>query len=413
MARNNVNQLSKWVRPYMRSAITARAAVRDLVKPYFEYLRANPPHLAEGGQWKAPFQMPNTSWLAMPNGSNRNNRFGRSHSNRLARAQPSTFQSASSYQSANPNQRKNVLSSSMTQCVQSTNSMVSKVNGSTNGVHGNSVSPPNLRRDGPMSRSARTSAMTQIASSTTTSGGPNNLNHSNSSNRFFSQSDRVQNGGHENGQNPHYGSASNVSISPLNGNSRTINGLHGDDMKSTSISPAQQASMSMRNGNANGRKRKYVEFQNENVNPPDINVRSQWTQKRMKSDVLQNGNSNDSVRTTIEDIEDVHDSKPEPNCIQCKCGALICKGEITTVELQKGKGITQEFIATKQPFPVQTASNCIWSSQLGMTFMWHKCTNCNTNIGFHVVGASTQHRLQYVENILFMPTSVKLLQIPK
>merc|ERR1719295_1191886 len=78
-------------------------------------------------------------------------------------------------------------------------------------LNGNSVSP-NLKRN-----QMKKESMTQIPSSTI-NGGPNggNINDSNSSNRFFSQSDYPQNG--VNAVKHEYASSSNVS--PLNGNSR-------------------------------------------------------------------------------------------------------------------------------------------------------------------------------------------------
>jgi len=427
LAKSNVNQLSKWVRPYMRSSLTARAAVRDLIKPYFEHLIANPPDAAEGGRWKPPFQMPNTAWLSMANGRGYN-RYGRSHSNRLSKIsrpqQPLSFQSANnhhSYRSSNHNQnqqRKQPLTASMTQIAPTTTTSTFMAPTAGGPLNGNSVSP-NLKRN-----QMKKESMTQIPSSTI-SGGPNggNINDSNSSNRFFSQSDYPQNG--VNAVKHEYASSSNVS--PLNGNSRRnerYSNIKSDEMKTSSISPPEHSSTSTisttsndsgstRNGGSNARKRKYIEFQNENVTPSD----AQWTQKRMKSEVISNEKSNEAVIRDIIEIDDIEDDDvidvtPIPNCIQCLCGAVVCKGEVMSIDLQRGAKM-ETFIATKQPFPCDTANNCIWSSQLGLTFMWHKCSSCRQSIGFHVVGASSKDRLQYIENILFLPKVVKLLRVSK
>lgn len=443
MARNNVNQLSQWVRPYMRSAITTRAAVRDLIGPYFKYLKENPPQSAEGGQWKAPFAMPNTAWLAAPNGrgnGHRNNRYGRSHSNRLSKvsralpppqaaATQSTFQSANAYRAAAGNQRKYPLTSSLTQSVQSmttsTSSTMPTAGGPRNGAH--SVSPPNGRRDNMGNGAMTQNVGHQQQQEQYRGGGGGTVNSSHSTNRFFSAPDHGGNGVRGNGQSVHSASSSS-NVSPLCGNGRSMNGgrsMSGDDAKTSSISPPQQAAVPMAvsmkgsgsgNARSSSRKRKYVEFQNENEGPSN----TQWAQKRMKSDVLQNGKSNDNAGSgvvedddDIEDAEDIEIMKPEANCVQCRCGAVACGGDIKTIELQQSQNKSKMFIASRQPFPCQTAENCIWSSQLGLTFMWHKCTSCKKQIGFHVVGASTMDKLQYIQNILFLPTAVKLLRSGK
>lgn len=56
-SQKNVSNLSKWVRPYIKSSMSVNSAIRDLIRPYFEYMNKNPPRRTKFGEmkWTAPF----------------------------------------------------------------------------------------------------------------------------------------------------------------------------------------------------------------------------------------------------------------------------------------------------------------------------------------------------------------------
>eukprot|EP01083_Nonionella_stella_P303108 1047872_1 len=121
-------------------------------------------------------------------------------------------------------------------------------------------------------------------------------------------------------------------------------------------------------------------------------------------------NTQNTKRIKLDTNLAVTQTKPKYNCAQCQCSAMICRGSFEHIELVGGDQ-TRGFIASKQPFPCVTSKNCIWSSQLGLTFMYKRCVECDKAIGFHVVGAMQEDKLKYIGNILFIPASIRLLTI--
>ena len=356
-AKSNVDQLSKWVRPYMRNTMTVKMAITDLIQPYFEYMNKNPPRKTEPGQtkWRPPFEMPSNPWSdTMINPyhkycHNRNIGGNNNINNNNKRV---------NYNNINNNHH-------LTQPYRNNNNNNQNTNNHQNGSltqgqavrdnrggfkfqnHNKSISPPNTNRFF------------------------NNAN-GNDRKRFSFDNARQQRTNQ---------STNSMQQSQMSTNSRsTITTTQ--TMSTASSSPSSSSSYDR----PPARKRKYNEIQKENMEP--------MHHKRARSNLYTNTNTD-----------------TEPNCIQCKCGAMICRGNISTVALDRGKGQMMDFQATKQPWPCDTADNCIWSSQLGLCFMYKKCDSCDKSIGFHVVAASTQNRLQYVGHILFLKTAVNLLHM--
>merc|ERR1712233_285172 len=63
-SKNNVCNLSKWIRPCFRYSPTVQSAVKQLIKPYFDYMAVTPPRRVREGEiaWKPPFKMPQNPW---------------------------------------------------------------------------------------------------------------------------------------------------------------------------------------------------------------------------------------------------------------------------------------------------------------------------------------------------------------
>ena len=407
-AKRNIDQLSKWVRPNMRASFNVNQAVRELIKPYFEYMKANPPRYIEPGQqkWIPPLEMPKNPWshtFANPieryqlhlqqqqqqqqqqqnqnrNGyhnnnsnmtqqySNRNQYSNNNNNNNYNRA---LTQQPSNYNYNNHNNHNNHNKNNYDNNQRGFGFKNGNGNGSNqyqNRNHNNnSISPPNRNNNNNNNYQQSKSPPNRFFRNS-----QNNNNSNNTHKRRFSF-DKKQNGNNHVQSPQSVKSRSNVS---------SINTQSTSTPQTPYDIKARGNNMNNNHNNSNGRKRKR-EIGDENIDPYNNNNNNN-NNKRMKTNQRQN------------------------NCAKCNCGNLICRGEFETCELDRGGGNMTQFYASNQPFPCQTASNCLWSSQLGLCFMYKNCDSCKKSVGFHVVAASSADRLEYVGKILFLQTATSL-----
>ena len=107
----------------------------------------------------------------------------------------------------------------------------------------------------------------------------------------------------------------------------------------------------------------------------------------------------------------------EIESMQCNhCSHELCQGKFEEIELPKG-GIDSnnnqrigKFWANKEPLPLGTYSDCMWSKAMGLAVMKRRCPMCSKAVSLHVVSATKHKKLQYVGKNLFIPANTKKLK---